>query len=193
MRTWLPMDLRLLSSALHEPRGPRARVTQDARDQTDEQAHQDLLLMFELREALAPKDDPDGWLLVAYALAREFIPAFKLSKGKRGRKKQWGIDGQVELIMRVRAMKHFGHAASTKDACRKLEQLQRSKYRTTELYRRHAAAMADPRVAGIIEKAELHSGLSDEGRAGWESLLSAYLPSSLRADPDLGPRMKGAK
>jgi hypothetical protein len=148
--------------------------------------------MFELRAAVAPRGDPDGWFLVAYALAREFIPAFKASKGKRGRKKQWGIDGQFELVMRVRAMKHFGHAASTKEACRKLEQLLRSTYRTTGLYRRHAAAMADPRLAAIIEKAERHSKLSAADQASWVSLLDSYLPSQLRSDADI-QTPKGAK
>jgi hypothetical protein len=95
--------------------------------------------------------------------------------------------------MSVRAMKHFGHAASTKDACRKLERLLRSKYRTTELYRRHAAAMADPRLAAMIEKAERHSELSAADRASWESLLDSYLPAQLRSDADSSPTMKGAK
>jgi hypothetical protein len=161
------------------PKPPSLLTTEAEQDVIRlQRSEEELSLMFELRRTLCPGGQADSWFFVAYELAREFIPAFQESLGRRGRQTKWSVDTELELVMAVRALRHFGIATSVKGACRKLEKLEHKKYRTTDLYRRYREAITQPALQKVLELADAYDRVT--GAVDSEPLLRAYLPAVLR-------------
>lgn len=81
----------------------------------DQKADQDAVSMVDLLEDYnISKDAEDRWFRLAFALAREYVPAFQMEAGPRGRKQKWTEEARLKLYARVsyRQSQNPGQSAS---------------------------------------------------------------------------------
>lgn len=83
-------------------------------------------------------DDPRKWHWLALRLAEEHVPGFQYERSPKGRKRQWGIVEQQELISHVEGVMRDHPHFSANDACRHL--VTRGIYETDSLSKRYSEA-----------------------------------------------------
>lgn len=110
-------------------------------DVKSQQLAQDAVLVHELLQKYEISEGEDQWFELSLALAREYVPGFKMEVGPRGRKIKWTQEKLRQLYDDVQDKMQSSGKDSESWACKQLTKKYEEKYGT--LSRRYKEAKVE--------------------------------------------------